>query len=93
MKCLQSEKSICLDCRHCGTCHLTSEAKRIPIVNCQHYEPGAVVIPKIELLDSLTPSRKESVKRPLGLCVNCSLRKNCALSTTPGGVWYCEEYK
>ncbi len=93
MKCIQSAKSICLDCLYCGTCHLASDDKRIPIVNCQHYEPGTVSNAEPKVLDSSTSSRKESVSRFLGLCVNCLLRKNCALSTTSGGVWHCEEYK
>lgn len=28
-----------------------------------------------------------------GLCIDCTNRHFCILSTLPGGVWHCEEYE
>jgi hypothetical protein len=87
---------LCSNCRHLGDCGILPKTAA-PILQCEMYECGSSLRPRLSLARPPKPADDEAKGEPadeelLGLCANCDHLRVCRLPKPPGGVWQCEEY-
>jgi len=90
---IRIKTGLCTTCIHRTVCCLTCKQ---PVSECEEYiseeneekiKSGKTPVSAAQSF----PVHGEDGKYQ-GLCINCENRHSCPLSSTDGGVWYCEEY-
>ncbi len=89
----------------CATCIYGDECVRRkrngnPVYYCEEFEysidpPTKPFQKHVQNIGSELDSAEVNDERgnPIGLCVNCSVRKSCKHPRPMGGVWHCEDYE
>ena len=86
---------LCTTCIHREVC-TSRKGFRPPILYCEEFDITAASLKGQEAAPAQSGAVAEQDSSPVrhtGLCSSCAVRKTCVLSTTPGGVWHCEEYR
>jgi len=84
-----NKPGLCAYCKCNPICTLSNENGLI--FDCSDYEDGDT-FRAVAPLSALTYEfGMEETLRLKGLCRNCSRQDKCTLSTSPDGIWRCEE--
>jgi hypothetical protein len=91
------QAGLCSACVHAPTCAYL-KAHKDGAIFCEMYEAenpdgieGNSDGPAVSFRSADNKVDPDKVYQ--GLCVNCCHRTTCALATSHGGVWHCEEYQ
>ena len=94
-------QGLCSTCKNAPNCMYLKD-KEQPVWYCNEFCLDDAPCKKIPLT-TMAPTSSESkgavtkgngsASKYKGLCVDCNHRETCVLSSTPGGVWHCEEYE
>ncbi len=83
---------ICSTCIHIDDC-LHRLRSGVIIWFCEQFDDRVEIKPRSPRKRITETQGTDSQEGYLGLCVNCENRAECVHSKTPGGIWYCEEYR
>ncbi len=82
---------LCMTCNNDSTC-TRRQGVRLPVLFCGEFDGW---VPR-DTENRPVPVFEDEETDPdttMGLCCNCENRDSCALQSSPGGVWHCEEYR
>jgi hypothetical protein len=92
-----SYPGLCISCEKVLQCTYPRVRER-PVFRCLEFEEASqaetstVRVPQSGFRPGVGP-RVEPERREPGLCAECEGRGVCTYPRSPGGVWFCEEYR
>lgn len=78
---------VCINCADEATCMNLARAKA-PVRFCEEHQLTAV-----SAAEPVAPDPWRPTPTWAGLCDTCESSDNCSLTSTPRGVWRCEEFR
>lgn len=83
---------ICMTCNHLKDC-LHRLDNGMTVWYCEQFDDHVPSAQQTFQSFPVKMDKPENIECFQGLCVNCDNRSECLHSRTPGGVWWCDEYR